>query len=152
MTTVDFGGAGLTRATPHTRTWPAEARQLSGIRAHTRAWLSNLGLDADVVSDVVMAVNEAVSNVVEHAYPSGGGTVDLIFSAEADLVGVEVVDHGRWRTPAELGIGSGFGITIMKQVLDSVAIRRGEHGTRVQLLHARGPDHVGSSSSPRCAR
>lgn len=138
MTAVDPGGTGLARETTlHTRTWPAEARQLFRIRAHTRAWLTSLGLGTDVVSDVVLAVNEAVSNTVEHAYPAGGGTVDLIFSAEADAVGIDVIDHGRWPTPAAHRNGRGLGTTIMEQLLDSVAVRSGPQGTRVHLRHAR---------------
>lgn len=173
MTTVsiaDPAGAGRTGNTPglvarailHTRTWPAQAEQLSGIRAHTRAWLTTLGLSAERVADVVLAVNEAVTNAVEHAYPAGGGTVDLTFTAETDTVRVDVIDHGHWRTPPAPATGHnsghGHGIAIMKRVLDSVTIDPRPAGTRVQLRQARGPAEplttspgarTGSPRSPR---
>ena len=49
----------------------------------------------------MLAVNEAVSNSVEHAYlpPTPGDTVELTFWSEADVVCLEIVDHGAWRVP-----------------------------------------------------
>ena len=44
--------------------------------------------------DVVLAVGEACTNAVQHAYPDGDGTFDLKVEVAADEVVAEVVDHG----------------------------------------------------------
>src|SRR4051812_15156019 len=84
------------------RTWPANARQLAAIRSALRAWLTPLVLAVDVEDDVVLAVNEAASNGIEHAYAPGtrDGTVELTFWTEHRSVCIEVVDHGTWQTPS----------------------------------------------------
>src|SRR3954454_867654 len=47
---------------------PAVSSSASLVRQRTRAGLDALGWPTDDGEDVVMAVNEAVANVVEHAY------------------------------------------------------------------------------------
>src|SRR3954454_24289434 len=47
---------------------PAVSSSASLVRQRTRAWLDALGWPTDDGEDVVMAVNEAVANVVEHTY------------------------------------------------------------------------------------
>ena len=63
--------------------WAANPTSLPPIRAQTRRWLAPLALDEDTGYDVVLAVNEAASNVIDHAYldtrshrPGGGETLD----------------------------------------------------------------------------
>jgi serine/threonine-protein kinase RsbW len=56
------------RAQPARRSWPAEPRYLSGIRSTVRQWLAFLDLAATTEDDLVLAVNEAASNAIEHAY------------------------------------------------------------------------------------
>ena len=64
--------------------WPADGRWLAAIRAELRGWLAAFALSDELEDDVVLAVNEAVSNSVEHAYlpPTPGDTVELTFWTE----------------------------------------------------------------------
>ena len=50
------------------RTWPARPGQLAPLRAEVRRWLAPLGLPERAEDDLVLAVSEAASNCVEHAY------------------------------------------------------------------------------------
>ena len=118
-------------------TWAADPVQLPHIRAHTRRWLAVLGLDKDTEQDLVLAVNEAASNAIEHAYPSPGpgDQVTVSFWTEPRHLNVEVADRGRWRQPdADCG-HRGRGILIMKKTVESLSIRKNPHGTRVRLRH-----------------
>ena len=92
-------------------TWPANPHQLASIRTQVRGWLAPLDLTEESKEDLVLAVNEAVSNSVEHAYlpPTPGDTVELTFWTEADAVCLEIVDHGAWRVPSGRSTGSGPG-------------------------------------------
>jgi serine/threonine-protein kinase RsbW len=69
----------------------------------------------------VLAVNEAVSNSVEHAYrpATPDGTVELTFWTESGAVCIEVVDHGEWRIPSDQPTGRGRQITFMVAAVSS---------------------------------
>jgi serine/threonine-protein kinase RsbW len=84
------------------RSWPADPRQLAPLRAEVRRWLAPLTLTGDAEDDLVLAVSEAASNSVEHAYtlPATDDTVELTFWTEPGAICVEIVDHGHWRTRA----------------------------------------------------
>jgi serine/threonine-protein kinase RsbW len=121
------------------RSWPADPRQLSIIRHLVCGWLYPLGLEADETSDLVLAVDEAVTNAIEHAY--GGeehGTVELLLWTEPETLCIEVVDHGTWKAPPVRMSHRGRGIHVMRSLADSVLIHFDERGTRV-LLRRRLP-------------
>jgi anti-sigma regulatory factor (Ser/Thr protein kinase) len=98
------------------------------------SWLAPLDLADDVEDDLVLAVNEAASNSIEHAYlpPNPGDTVEVTFWTEARAVCIEVADHGAWRVSARRTPGRGRGIEIMERVV-SVHFHYDADGTRVLL-------------------
>ncbi|MGD9988429.1 ATP-binding protein [Pseudonocardia sp.] len=114
------------------RSWPAEAAALGHIRRELVAWIGPLGLAPDEVDDVVLAVDEAAANVVEHAYsPDDPGNVDLTLWTEPDALCIEITDHGTW-TPTET---PGRGIGLMQRMVGAVLIHVDERGSRVLLRH-----------------
>jgi serine/threonine-protein kinase RsbW len=117
--------------------WPAHPRQLSPLRAEVRRWLAPLALYGDAEDDMVLAVGEAASNCVEHAYitATADDTVELTFWTEPRAVCVEIVDHGVWRVPSEYPTGRGRGIEMMQSLMALVLIRHDSRGTRVLLRH-----------------
>src|SRR5688500_8138965 len=84
------------------RSWPAHACQLAPIRAEIRRWLIPLDLSDDAEQAFVVAVNEAASNAVKHAYAPAttDDVVELTFWTEDQIVCIEIVDHGQWQPPA----------------------------------------------------
>lgn len=139
------------------RSWPARASELPAIRRELVRWLEPLGLSEDEIADLVLAVDEAVENVLEHAYrPDQSGQVELTLWTESDALSIEVVDHGRWRPPNG-GSGpprGGLGIRLMQTMAEAVLIRFDERGSRVLLRHrlphaAPGPrEETGEGDSP----
>jgi serine/threonine-protein kinase RsbW len=135
----------------------AHPEQVGHLRHEARRWLTDLGLPEDEQESVLLAVNEAVENAVEHAYADEDeGVVELTLWAEPGVVNVAVVDHGRWREPGEdesatveeaptggeeSAVGThgarGRGIVLMHRSVDSVAIRHDAAGTAVLLRHHR---------------
>jgi anti-sigma regulatory factor (Ser/Thr protein kinase) len=99
----------------------------------------------DAEADLVLAVNEAAANAIDHAYrtdtDTGDGTgdgrvvVEVFFWTEPGAVLLEVVDHGRWRPPGSPTAGGGRGIAIMQRLVDAVLIHHDACGTRVLLRH-----------------
>jgi len=124
------------------RMWPAESRWLGPIRAELRGWLEPLALTEDDVDDVVLAVNEAASNSIEHTYAPGtlDGTVELTFWAEHSGFCIQVLDHGRWREPSGSDSSRGRGIMLMRRLMTAAVIDHDGRGTGV-LLSMTSPRH-----------
>jgi serine/threonine-protein kinase RsbW len=121
---------------------PAEPISLSVARAAVRRWLAEWSWPAEQLEDIVLAVNEAVSNAIEHAYLNQpAGTVDIRGGIEATPRGqrratIIVRDHGRWRPPPIDDENRRRGIPLMWACMDSVLIGQPDDnsvGTRVVL-------------------
>jgi serine/threonine-protein kinase RsbW len=124
------------------RSWPADPEQLALIRREVRRWLTPLDMDDDEVADLVLAVDEAATNAIEHAYRHGEhGNVELLLWTEPNLLCIEVVDQGTWKPPSATTTTRGRGIQAMHSVTDSVMIHHDQRGTRV-LLRRKLPDQA----------
>ena len=72
---------------------PADARRLHELRVRVSRWLADVGVDDAVIPDVVVALNEAASNSMLHAYAGTlprRGHVRVIVSVAADAVNATV--------------------------------------------------------------
>jgi serine/threonine-protein kinase RsbW len=96
------------------------------------------GLSEDQVFDIQMAVDEACTNAMEHAYDGQpDGQVRVCCYVERDEFVVRVTDYGRSFDPATIAppdlsvpleerqIG-GLGLFLMKQLMDRVEYRADE--------------------------
>src|SRR5579875_1695510 len=117
---------------------PAEPGVLSGARRVLRRWLRARGASEPVISELALATNEACANAVEHAYPPGPASFELIAEApppDPDSPPAEVVitvrDHGRWRPPR--GEGRGRGLTIIEAAVDRLDVKPSSNGTEVVM-------------------
>ena len=117
--------------------WPARAGALALIRREVRRWLGPLEVTPDAEADLVLAVNEAASNAIDHAYPmpTERAVVEVFFWTESGALLIEVVDHGQWRHPGLHATGRGRGIEMMQRLVDAVLIPHDTRGTRVLLRH-----------------
>ncbi|MFE9751375.1 ATP-binding protein [Saccharothrix saharensis] len=122
--------------------FPAQAGQLAAVRARLDAWLAAEGLSEDDRYDLLVAVNEAASNAVEHAYgPDEQGLVHIDVRARPDgSVRVVITDHGGWRVPPPTLTDRGRGLLLMRENVDEVLVDRGASGTTVTLVLA--PRHT----------
>jgi serine/threonine-protein kinase RsbW len=93
-------------------------------------------LTDETLHDLKLALTEACTNSVKHAYADGGdGTVDILYELEPDRLAVEVGDAGPGFEPED---GNGFdgddlsegglGIEIIRAVTDEVEIAEREGG------------------------
>ncbi len=100
------------------------------------------GLSALLTKDVEIAVTEACTNAVLHAYGNGAGVIDVAaWLGERQLV-VVVRDHGRGvSAPSNNRDGLGLGIPLMEGLANQVTIREPEDGgTEVRLTFLRETD------------
>ena len=122
------------------RSWPAHTLQLTPIHTETRRWLAPLNLSDDTEQAFVRAVDEAASNVVEHACApvttddaTSDDVVELTFWTEDQTVSIEIVDHGRWQPPDAILSSRCGGFAIMIQLMQTVLVHYDIRGTRVLL-------------------
>jgi len=90
----------------------------------------------ETLHDLKLALTEACTNSVKHAYDEGGeGTVDILYELQPDRLAVEVGDAGAGFEPRvsngvngeDLSEG-GLGIEIIRAVTDEVEIEPREGG------------------------
>jgi anti-sigma regulatory factor (Ser/Thr protein kinase)/putative methionine-R-sulfoxide reductase with GAF domain len=110
---------------------PALPWSLRDIRIAVRRWLSAVGAAPRTVADLLVAVGEACTNAVEHAYGPRGGTVTVHMELQPLDVLATVRDTGRWRPP--LGEGRGRGTLFMRNCSDDLRIDHGPTGTSVVI-------------------
>ncbi|HEX6340084.1 ATP-binding protein [Umezawaea sp.] len=123
---------------------------LARMRRSFDAWLTGAGVDDDVAYDLLLALNEAVSNSIEHAYPPGvDGTVLVKATLASDgAVCVVVSDDGRWRVPPAALSGRGRGLLLMRENVDQVVVDRTSAGTSVSLCRSPRPRRSEALEAP----
>jgi serine/threonine-protein kinase RsbW len=98
----------------------------------------------DVMADLKLALTEAVSNSVRHAYgPGGGGHVEVTYQLQPDRLAIVIVDDGEGFDPdetlplddgGELSEG-GLGIAIIRTIADDFELvsQPGRRGSRLHF-------------------
>jgi serine/threonine-protein kinase RsbW len=117
---------------------PATLGQLPALRQQVRRCVAGLPISADRQAETILAVDEATTNAVQHAYEQGRpGVIDLTIWIECDALWIQVFDQGQWREPADepSQSGHGLGLTLMRRLSDCVFIQHGSHGTKVLIRH-----------------
>ncbi len=98
----------------------------------------------DTMADLKLALTEAVSNSVRHAYGDKGyGHVDITYELQPDRLRIQVVDDGNGFDPdeapsfegEELSEG-GLGIAIIRTIADEFEIhsKLGARGSRLRFV------------------
>lgn len=125
-------------------TIPPSPVHLAGLRRAARASLCEVS--SEVAEEVVLAVDEAVTNAI--LYGSGAGQpVEVAVEVTADWVEATILDHGPALPPASLLAGGdpealgthGRGLRLLRQLVDEVRLERVRRGTRVTLRRWIGP-------------
>ncbi len=107
---------------------PAAPERVADVRRSVGGHAGALGAPPDVVADVRLAVTEACANVVEHAYPDGGGTLEVIVEQDGGVVVVTVRDRGKGTASASGPPGAGLGLPLIEALATTVAVREPDGG------------------------
>jgi serine phosphatase RsbU (regulator of sigma subunit)/anti-sigma regulatory factor (Ser/Thr protein kinase) len=110
---------------------PAAPAMLARLRRMLGRWLRSRQTDATALAEIIIAVSEACSNAVEHAYGIDAGTIRVRAEEVGESVEIVVADRGSWR-PAR-GENRGRGLRIMQTAMDSFETRRGDGGTEILM-------------------
>jgi serine/threonine-protein kinase RsbW len=132
---MSMNGAGVVALTI-----PARAEFIALCRLALTGLARTRALSPEVVADLKLALTEACSNSVRHAYGEGReGVVEIRYELDVDRIRVEVSDGGHGfdpvlvERPSEEIDEGGLGIAIIRAVTDELDIARGPEGQGSRL-------------------
>jgi serine/threonine-protein kinase RsbW len=119
------------------RVVPALASSVTRVRHELDDALAALAVDAARREEIALAVTEATTNAVLHAYcDQEPGPLALTASRAAGAILVTVSDWGRGMQERSHSPGLGLGVGLMSRLSDTVRVAANEpdRGTRVSLV------------------
>jgi serine/threonine-protein kinase RsbW len=123
-------------------TIPAKAEYITLGRLALSALARVRPLTEETLSDLKLALTEACTNSVRHAYRDGRvGVVEIVYRLEPDRLEVEVTDEGDGFSLEEIALQEGelteggLGIAIIRAVTDDVEFgARAQRGSRLRFV------------------
>jgi serine phosphatase RsbU (regulator of sigma subunit)/anti-sigma regulatory factor (Ser/Thr protein kinase) len=110
---------------------PCRPSTLAPLRRMLRHWLSGVRASPVELQDILVAVSEAATNAIEHAY----GPIEASYRVEGwrseDRVMVTVTDSGSWRE--RRSVERGRGTHLMRELMDGFELYASGAGTVVEL-------------------
>lgn len=114
--------------------YPAVPESVARARAGIARYARGAGFRGQRLDAVCLAVSEAVTNVVRHAYAGTKGAFDLTAGIVTGELWVLVSDRGRGMQAASPNPGLGLGLALMADAADHfVVAERAVGGTEVRL-------------------
>jgi serine/threonine-protein kinase RsbW len=122
-------------------TLPARPENVAVVRHVLGAFAEALQLPDPVIEDMRLAVTEACTNVVRHAYQDGHpGPIEIVIHPQGDSLQVVVSDRGRGLGPSADAAGPGLGLPLIAALTESVEIEQTpDAGSRLRMSFARTP-------------
>jgi len=122
---------------------------LAEIRQFVKKKSLEYGSSGDAVSDLILAVNEAVTNIIIHGYGIKPGLVDVAIELDKVDIIVTLCDHAvpfdpnsvpspDINIPLEKRRPDGMGVHMMRSFVDEMIYRRSASGANVLMLVQRG--------------
>lgn len=106
-------------------TLPARAENVALVRHVVAALAEALHLPDQVVEDVKLAVTEACTNVVRHAYDDADGPLDVRVHPDEDCLTVVVTDRGSGIRTGSSSSGAGLGLPLIAALASQMEIEEG---------------------------
>jgi anti-sigma regulatory factor (Ser/Thr protein kinase) len=110
-------------------TLPAEPAAVARIRSAVRQFAAAHGADQHVLVSIALAVSEAATNAVLHAFVDREpGVIRTVASAGPHVLIVRIIDNGRGMQPRTDSPGLGIGLPTMSQMSSALDIRPATDG------------------------
>ena len=119
---------------------PAEPDSVALARQMVRGIIDRLGWSDESRTDISIAVTEACTNAVLHAYPDSAGDYEVVAWAEPAKLVVAVRDKGRGISPRmpSPSAGLGLGMPLMLAIADEVNFTSEGGVTEVRMSFSPG--------------
>lgn len=121
---------------------------LGQIRQYVRETALAAGCEEALLDELIVAVNEALANIVRHGYKGEPGSIELVVICRQEAISVTLLDHGPQFDPTlapgtdtTLPLGQrpfgGLGIHMMRDFCDELNYRRDSEGRNELTLRKR---------------
>jgi anti-sigma regulatory factor (Ser/Thr protein kinase) len=122
------------------RSYPALASQIPAIRRAVEGAARDLGADDDILLQINLAVSEAATNAVQHAYRDRAASARdvvrvVVREGYGDSLVVHVHDCGMGLVPRPDSPGLGLGLCLMAHECARFEIRKSADGGTEIVLH-----------------
>jgi anti-sigma regulatory factor (Ser/Thr protein kinase) len=125
---------------PRKITFRSEPSRLAGIREGVREFLAGAGFNEEVEARIVMALDEACTNIIRHAHKGSIKPVRLEMKCLKNRLRFVLRDYGRPLDPhtitskdIQITTPGGLGVFIIREVFDHVDYAPQVRGTRLTL-------------------
>ena len=125
------------------RLW-AHPRELAPLRSTLREWVMQNGGSRVEADEVSLAVSEAATNTIEHAYHHEEREIVVTGSQDDGVIELRVRDFGDWREPRQR---AGRGLDLARALMDAVDVDSTPEGTEVRIRRRLGPGFERRSGS-----
>jgi serine/threonine-protein kinase RsbW len=133
-------------------TMPARPEGVGVVRQALAGMADALDFDASVLADMKMAVTEACTNVVVHAYNTHTGTLEVEMLAGDEGLTIVVRDHGSGIQPRPARSeppALGLGLPLIAALSDAFELRGSAgRGTEVRMTFAYARDRDPAEDNP----
>ena len=124
---------------PRERIWPAQPESVPDARRVATGWARELGAGADRLADIALAISEACTNAVIHAYAGEQpGSFRVRVERAQGHLRVLVTDWGHGMRPRTDSPGLGLGLPVIARLATSLEVRSGEGAAGTTLVMAFG--------------
>ncbi len=125
---------------------PSSTNYLADVRNFVEMNGLTIGLDQKTISNISLAVDEACTNIIKHAYNNSNKNEILIkINTSKKLFTITLTDNGKHFNPnliAEPNIeasqkmkkGGGLGMFLMKKLMDEVKYKVNNNGNELLLI------------------
>lgn len=136
-------------------TFTSDTCHLAEMRHHARAFLADCGVEECAAELLILAVDEACTNIIRYAYEHDHRPIRLYMERLSDRIRFILRDYGKTCDPSKIHSRAledvrpgGVGVHIIKQAFDHVSYDPQPRGTRLILekLFSEEPSALTSGS------
>lgn len=130
----------------HTLSVEASTEHLAEVRDFVASHAENIGLNQKMISEIRLAVDEAYTNIIKHAYGNNSAeTVNIEIGSDDDQLWITLIDSGKsfdpesYREPdlmkriKEKKRG-GMGVYLIRKVMDQVHYNRKGESNEIRMV------------------
>jgi anti-sigma regulatory factor (Ser/Thr protein kinase) len=139
----------------------SDAAELPGLRARVRDFCAAHRWAEQQIGEIVLALDEAVTNIIRHGYDGAGGQPILLDAGmrsdpiDGEQLEIRVRDFGRQVDPAAIcgrALGDvrpgGLGVHIMRAMMSAVEYRQADGGGMLVILR-KARSHAAADTAAR---
>jgi serine/threonine-protein kinase RsbW len=116
---------------------PATPLGVAAARGEVEAVARDCGMDGLALGAVKLAVNEAVTNAVVHAYAQNEGRISVTVELVGKELAITVADTGGGLLPRADSPGLGMGLPLIAQLTERIDVRSDDDGTEIRMWFRR---------------